>query len=527
MVFRASGPGQEVRLYASRDGGSTWADHLFPERTDTRTGDPQVGFGPDGTAYALMLGGGNFATLFYRSLDGGRSWERIRKVPELGDYEQMTVDQTTNRFRGRVYIVSSEVDQRGLWAGLTISSDGGQTFSELSRLPAPTGKKMIKPLRPVVLADGTLMVFGLAWDPETSTRPSTRTVYTVVSRDGGTRFSEPAAVLDFPWGEFVTAGTGNRLVGGGMTGADIAIANGPRLDRGERLCVTWVNPGPKGQRVTARCSDDGGKTWGEPIVVAPATAGWQHQVMVAINPRGVVGVAWLDTRDDPEGERYHLYFTASSDGAQTFLPARRVTSAASVPSGPGNRTLWQNFTRRTDRGAELHLISAAARWPTGGDYAALLVDANGAFRPFWPDARSGSFQVYTARVQVLPGTEAADFLREPAGLTERRVDREVAVECEPLEPTGPDGEVQLRVRNVSSERLYGPIRVAVSATGGWEVLEGADLTPSLADLPFLPPGGATERVRLRLRAGTRATHLPVLTLTTTARATPPPQKDGN
>jgi hypothetical protein len=86
--------------------------------------------------------------------------------------------------------------------------------------------------------------------------------------------------------------------------------------------------------------------------------------------------------------------------------------------------------------------------------------------------------------------------------------------------------VRLRVRNISSERLYGPVRVVVSAAGGWEVVEGADLTPSLADLPFLPPGGATERLRLRVRAGTGATRLPVLTLTTTARATPPSKRDG-
>jgi hypothetical protein len=202
----------------------------------------------------------------------------------------------------------------------------------------------------------------------------------------------------------------------------------------------------------------------------------------------VVGVAWLDTRDDPQGGPYHLYFAASSDGGQTFLPARRVTSSSSAPGGTGNRTLWQNFMRRADRGAELHLTSAAGRWPTGGDYAAMLVDANGAFRPVWPDARSGAFQVYTARIWVLPGTEAADLLREPARLAERRVDREVAVECEPSEPMGPDGEVLLRVPNVSSERLYGPVRVVVSAAGGWEVVEGADLTPSLADLPFLPTG---------------------------------------
>jgi hypothetical protein len=99
----------------------------------------------------------------------------------------------------------------------------------------------------------------------------------------------------------------------------------------------------------------------------------------------------------------------------------------------------------------------------------------------------------------------------------------VAVECEPSEVDGPDREVLLRVRNVSPERLYGPVRVTVSATGGWEVVAGADLTPPLADLPFLPPGGATERVRVRVRAG--ATHLLVLTLTATARAAPPPKGD--
>jgi hypothetical protein len=61
--------------------------------------------------------------------------------------------------------------------------------------------------------------------------------------------------------------------------------------------------------------------------------------------------------------------------------------------------------------------------------------------------------------------------------------------------------------------------------GAWAVVEGADLTPSLADLPFLPPGGVTELVRVRLRAGPGAARLPVLILTATARSAPPPKSD--
>ena len=37
----------------------------------------------------------------------------------------------------------------------------------------------------------------------------------------------------------------------------------------------------------------------------------------------------------------------------------------------------------------------------------VTADAKGVFHPFWPDTRSGTYHVYTARVEVVPSAVAA------------------------------------------------------------------------------------------------------------------------
>jgi hypothetical protein len=102
---------------------------------------------------------------------------------------------------------------------------------------------------------------------------------------------------------------------------------------------------------------------------------------VAVNKHGVIGVSWIDGRDDPSGRCDALYFTASLDGGETFLPERRVSSARSCPDSAANG-------------------GAFKRWPHGGDYYGLTAMADGRFHLFWADGRAGTFQLWAANVQV-------------------------------------------------------------------------------------------------------------------------------
>jgi hypothetical protein len=209
---------------------------------------------------------------------------------------------------------------------------------------------------------------------------------------------------------------------------------------------------------------------------------------VAVNPDGVVGVSWYDTRDATEGFQFHQYFAASLDGGSTFLPPVMVSSAISSPLGPGNMTMGATVWEH--RGTSLlSLVSAASRWPGGGDYMGMAADRDGVFHPFWADARTGTFQIYTAAVSVVvpaqepevapAGEDAAAAAATPKLVTAVVDDRVEVV----FDPTRFDGaakvaEIPARLQNVSKKPIYPPITLSVTGFGMQD--------PELPEYPYPP-----------------------------------------
>jgi len=107
---------------------------------------------------------------------------------------------------------------------------------------------------------------------------------------------------------------------------------------------------------------------------------------LAVNRDGIVGIAWHDGRNG--GARYRreficqeIYFTASLDGGNTFLPEVKVSAEKSCPMLPQNGEVgW--------------------RWPAGGDYMGLAATPDGDFVVLWADSRSEMYQLRTATLKV-------------------------------------------------------------------------------------------------------------------------------
>jgi len=126
------------KIYVSFDGGSTWRTHNLPNYDIYDSGDPEVAFGPDGTAYVFSLMR-DFSTprgldeiQVYRSTDGGYTWSPPARMPEA-DYEKVAVDRTDSRYRASVYIFGPGFTRKEKrFHGHLIllhSRDGGRTFS--------------------------------------------------------------------------------------------------------------------------------------------------------------------------------------------------------------------------------------------------------------------------------------------------------------------------------------------------------------------------------------------------------------
>ena len=130
-------------------------------------------------------------------------------------------------------------------------------------------------------------------------------------------------------------------------------------------------------------------------------------------------------------------------------------------------------SRRADQPVA-HL--GGSRWGSGGDYMGLAADKAGVFHPFWADARSGTFQIYTADVRVEvpkapePGKKTAR--RRRAGQARPRGSDRLTESVELIfDPTRYDEakkqiEIPVRIRNKSSPRpSTPPIRLEVLGFG--------------------------------------------------------------
>ena len=121
------------------------------------------------------------------------------------------------------------------------------------------------------------------------------------------------------------------------------------------------------------------------------------------SPDGTVHVMWGDMRADPAHIRYHIYYTRSEDGGETF--------------GFTNEDLGLNVgdTRVTDFASNSNFAFPGGRFI--GDYFSLTATEDDVHMA-WPDARLGEFGPINQKIAV-SRTEPIDspeiFISPPSG----------------------------------------------------------------------------------------------------------------
>ena len=254
---------------------------------------------------------------------------------------------------------------------------------------------------------------------------------------------------------------------------------------------------------------------------APASAS-QFLPAIAVNDSGVVGVMWLDTRASAAGDAYDVFYSTSLDGGGTFLPAVRVSSKTSLPAGPGNVRPALGRLRYSGDTLIMDFLSGYSRWRDAGDYIGLTADAKGVFHPVWPDSRNGTFQLQTARIELLSGVPSAaalDTVTRPVGIV--------------LDPNRFDARkrelvVPVRIRNTTADTLFPPIVATLTSVRDTMLVRtgymrsedvvtilnatnskpgaGAsfDFAEALGTMGYLAPGAVSGAVEFRLRVATPA-----------------------
>lgn len=369
------GDRQSCAALLSLDGGRTWSVHDFEVGT---CGDPWVGIGPDGSAVATMLAThpdvpaayGNL--LVFHSPDGGRTWNE----PPLGlgrahDHQTVVVDAGGGPRHGSLYVVSGQglrsADEGKLrWSVFVARSvDGGQRFLHPTSI-VPSNLNLNAEV-PALLADGELVVSYTDFQRNVDEFRGAgmlerRRTWLLKSGDGGQTFSVPL---------FIT-----EACGSGWTSLAADTSATEHRDRIYHACKD--NAGA----IVVHVSADRGETWSDPRPLHSLDDGLVRSTpAVAVNRDGAVLITWLQNIEGAGETCRELYAAASLDGAATFPPPQRVSSATSCPDPTLNG-------------------AALGRWPTGGDYYGLTAAADGRFHVLWSDARAGAFALRTATLHV-------------------------------------------------------------------------------------------------------------------------------
>lgn len=370
---RSAVAGSHCAAFLSKDGGSSWARRDLPGES---CADPWVTLTSRGAVLTAIgrhpsLADSTIQLLTYFSFDGGESWHGVpQSLGRNHDGPRSVADAD-----GRTYVLSAQA---------LSDRAGRRRFSVFlgRRQPSTPHIETMQRIVPsnlnlntddlVVLADGRLVVtyhdFGRSVGGRMTRAGAlkTRRIWAMVSSDGGHTFSVPLLATESCYAR----------------PSDMAAdtSAGPYRDRLYLVCM-----GDHLQSILLTHSADGAEEWSTATPIEPSTSQPRARQLpqVAVNASGVVAVAWMDRRDDPAGRCYAPYVAASADGGKTFSPAVRVASQLSCPD-----------TARVGS-------FVAGRWAMGGDYFGLTAGADGRFHVVWPDARDGSFQIWTAPLTVI------------------------------------------------------------------------------------------------------------------------------
>jgi hypothetical protein len=137
----------------------------------------------------------------------------------------------------------------------------------------------------------------------------------------------------------------------------------------------------------------------------------------------------------------------------------------------------------------------------------MTADRRGTFHPLWADARSGTFQLYTATIRVdqpppPPTTDPEEAkyqasraqpkepLRDPASRVQRPLQGQVEFVFDPTVHDAAKGTVEfpLRLRNISGKSIYAPITLEIVRLGSGFEAEPPKNPPQLLNADNGLPG---------------------------------------
>ncbi|MGC9542474.1 sialidase family protein [Streptomyces sp. UG1] len=312
-----------VVLAVSGDGGRTWNRTVVPHLTRCSGGSydyvdgPAVTFTGDGglvvTGGLFMADGSASAAVSTRSDDGGRTWTRPAVIVQETDPAQGGVGGgpavADPRDPDVLYVVTPRFPAQARTRNdgwISRSTDGGRSWQPPTLVVDAGDGHLVSGHRLTVLDDGSLVDVHSRVRFGEGPVTSRLTLQAVRSTDGGRTWSKPVKVADqrTKW-LFEDPESGEQVSHTTSLLADTAVDR-----RTGRIYAAWQDArfsGGGADAVALAASDDGGRTWSQPVRVnrtptdIPVPNQQSFTVTLAVGHDGTLAVSHFDFRRNDTG----------------------------------------------------------------------------------------------------------------------------------------------------------------------------------------------------------------------------------
>jgi hypothetical protein len=337
-------------FYASSDGGSTWARTCLNSIAgDFGDGDPGVAYDLHGTAYIDGIDAIS-GIVMETSTNNGTTWGPVKVVVPpffsggLTDKPWMQIDTNPSSPRANtIYISVTQFDssQTHIVPTVSHSTDGGKTFATTTVDATQIFPNVDEFTDLAVADDGTVYVTWMRCNANGPSGDCGGTVATLLwskSTDGGSTWTPPASIAKVT----LAPDPGFCCFYGSLPNTDERISeipsmgidnsNGPHKGN---LYVTFYNWSGTQMRVFVATSTDGGAHWSK-TPVAPASATHdQFFPWLNVSKGGLVGVSWMDRRNDPANINYEAFSAVSTNGGKSYTANLDLSATPSNPFNDG------------------------------------------------------------------------------------------------------------------------------------------------------------------------------------------------
>jgi Neuraminidase (sialidase) len=355
-----AGPsGVAAGFFASSNGGTTWNHTCLGFLTGKAgAGDPGVGYDLRNVAYVIGLEGiisGTSLTptdvVLEKSTNNGTTWSAVKSVVPplfvggLPDKPWLEVDTNANSPHiNCLYISLTQFDSSSnSEIAVSHSCDGGKTWTMVGIDPPKQLYPNVDQFSDLAIGkDGTVYASWMRCKANGPTGDCGGTVASMMfskSTDGGNTWSAPVLVLK----AHLTPDAAGCCFYGALPNTGERVSNIPAIGvdnstgtHANNLYVVMSNWTGTQMQVKVATSTTGGATWKVPVRVAPTSATHdQFFPWLSVNAGGLVGVTWLDRRNDTANISYEAFAAISTNGGVSFGTNHQIATAASNPNNDG------------------------------------------------------------------------------------------------------------------------------------------------------------------------------------------------